>query len=58
MVYDSDSQTAMGGYDQNYDVTTHVWDSLVANSTVHVLYQAQQEQQPIPHLNYDRISEG
>ena len=43
VVYDSESQTVMSGYGQNDAVTTHIWDSIVVNSTINLIYQAQQE---------------
>ena len=39
VVYDKEFQTVMGGYDTNDGVTTHIWDSLMVNSTIHILDQ-------------------
>ena len=41
----------MRGYDENYSVANHIWDSLVQNNLENILEQANNEQEPLTNLH-------
>ena len=41
----------MGGYEYNEVISAHIWDSLAQPDIEYMLDQANEEQEPPPHLN-------
>ena len=46
----------MEGYEYNEAISAHIWDSLVQPDIEYVLWQANEEQEPLPHLNQEWLT--
>ena len=56
VLYDNKFQTVMGGYEHNEAISAHIWDSLAQVDIEYVLDQANEEQEPLPHLNQEWLT--
>ena len=55
-VYDSKSQMLTGGYEENDDVVSHMWDTLIHEETDNILSQDQYEQETLSYHHHDWLT--
>ena len=58
VLYDWKFQIAMGGYEGNESIATHIWESMVATNTENVTTQIYDNHSTIPNLHQDRFIQG
>ena len=56
VLYSNKFQKVMGGYEHNEAISAHIWDSLAQADIEYVLDQANEEQEPLPHLDQERLT--